>query len=237
MSFDDASINYLKSSDHKFGSDIEYITNYFGKNDFQYHLDIATAAGHFCRFFNSKTKVVSDLSFNMLKTASKNFNFDFYIQNKAEYLPFKSELFDLVTCRIALHHFTNPELFFKEVYRCLIDGGMFVLIDSIVDVDDTYLNAIEFVRDDSHIRSYTFFEIAEFTKNIFRLENFNLIYKKHDFAEWSTRLNNTKENVKKVENLFFDLPENVKSELAVEINKNKVISYTDKKGIFIFKKI
>ena len=237
MSFDNSSENYLKSSDHSFGEDVDYVSKYFKNIEFQNQLDIATAAGHFCRFFNSRNIFATDISFNMLKTARKSFNLDFVIQCASEYLPFKANSFDLITCRIALHHFVEPGLFFKEVWRCLVDKGIFVLIDSIVDVEDAYLNCIEYIRDNSHIRSYTMNEIMEFTNNLFRLENYLCTYKKHNFDEWARRLNNSDANVNEVQNEFFILPDKIKKELQVVAKKDKILSYTDKKGVFIFKKL
>ncbi len=237
MSFDTASENYLKSSDHAVGEDLEYVSEYFKSHIFTNQLDIATAAGHFTKSFNSKNQFAIDVSLNMLKTAKKNFKINYVIQSNAEYLPFKSDFFDLISCRIALHHFKEPMLFFKEVCRCLKDDGIFVLIDSIVDIDDAFLNCIEYVRDKTHVRSYTIPEILEFSKSMFRLENFKNIYKKHNFSEWVKRLNNSYDNIKEIENQFFDLPERIKKELIIEFDGHNIVSYTDKKGLFIFRKL
>jgi hypothetical protein len=67
--------------------------------------------------------------------------------------------------------------------------------------------------------------------------SFQNIFKKHDFQEWATRLNPTEETLQRIEMTFLDLPDNIKEELGVEIINGQVISYTDKKGIFIFQKI
>ncbi|KAA0259102.1 class I SAM-dependent methyltransferase [Deferribacter autotrophicus] len=237
MGFDDAAINYFISSDHKEGEDLAFCTNYFKNHHFKKLLDIATAAGHFTKPFSASMKVATDISFNMLKTAKEKNNLSHLVQCLAEFLPFKGESFDIVTCRIALHHFKKPGLFFDEVYRVLNEKGFFVLIDSIVDIEDTYLNVIEYIRDNTHRRSFTISEILEFTAKKYRLLTFHTIFKKHNFIEWATRLNQDSTTVEKIEKAFLDLPAKIKDELKVETDNGRVVSYTDKKGIFIFQKL
>jgi ubiquinone/menaquinone biosynthesis C-methylase UbiE len=233
--FDISSLNYLNSSDHKTGDDLNYVKEFFKNYNFHILLDIATAAGHFTTVFNSKYKVAVDLSFNMLKTSMNEFQ-TIPVLTQSEKLPFKDKIFDIVGCRIAMHHFLRPVKFFSEVKRTLKDSGFFVLIDSIVDIEDAYLNDIEYIRDKSHIRSYTINEILLFAKG-FRLLNFVQIRKTHDFYEWAYRLNAKDKVVKGIEKEFMKLPDLIKNELNLKLdNHNKIVSYTDKKGIFIFEK-
>jgi SAM-dependent methyltransferase len=236
MGFNDSAINYFYSQDHKDGDDLEFCKNYFNNRKFEKLLDIASAAGHFTKPFNTEFKVAADLSLNMLKIAKTKNDIKHLIAADAENLPFKANTFDIVTCRIAMHHFKSPAKFFREVYRLLKKDGFFVLIDSIVDIDDTFLNKIERIRDKTHIRSLTVKEILDIAKD-FRLLTFHTIFKKHDFMQWATRLKGNDNIVPQIEKAFLDLPENIKNELKVEIKNAKVVSYTDKKGIFIFRKI
>lgn len=237
MSFDNAALNYFFSSDHKEGFDLDYCKDYFSNYTFDKLLDVATATGHFTKVFNAKLTVATDISFNMLKTAKMKNNLENCINCKAENLPFKNKTFDIVTCRIALHHFRNPREFFNETHRVLQKNGFFVLIDSIVDIEDAYLNVIEFVRDNSHFRSYTINEILEFANDKFRLLTFQTQFKRHNFKEWATRLNQDEKTFLKIKESFMELPEKIKEELRIEFEDGKIISYTDKKGIFIFQAI
>ena len=236
MGFNDASINYFYSSDHIKGDDLEFVREYFKNREFEKLLDVASAAGHFAKVFNAEEKIITDISLNMLKTAKDKNGFDKLVAVSACRLPFKNGVFDIAGCRIALHHFKKPREFFFEVNRVLKRSGYFVLIDSIVDKDDKYLNKIERIRDNTHIKSYTIKEIVNFSY-MFRLLTFHTIFKKHDFVEWANRLNPTQEEFREVEKAFLDLSEDEKRQLRVEIKKGRVVSYTDKKGIFIFKKI
>jgi ubiquinone/menaquinone biosynthesis C-methylase UbiE len=73
----------------------------------------------------------------------------------AESLPFDDDAFDLVTCRIAPHHFADVSAFLREVRRVLAPGGVFVLGDTTVPDDDgeaaAWQNAVERERDPSHV--------------------------------------------------------------------------------------
>ncbi len=71
-------------------------------------------------------------------------------------LPFPDTSFNLVTCRLAAHHFPDPERFVREAARVLIPGGIFALVDN-VSPDDADLalgyNRFEKLRDPSHGRA------------------------------------------------------------------------------------
>jgi ubiquinone/menaquinone biosynthesis C-methylase UbiE len=70
-------------------------------------------------------------------------------------LKFPEHSFDLVTCRLAAHHFPDPALFVSESWRVLKPAGTFALVDNISpDEDDvaSAYNAYEKARDPSHAR-------------------------------------------------------------------------------------
>jgi ubiquinone/menaquinone biosynthesis C-methylase UbiE len=77
-------------------------------------------------------------------------------QHPAEEMPYDSESFDLVTCRIAPHHFSSPAAFVNGVARVLKRGGYFLLIDGSVPDDEpeaeAWLHEVEKLRDPSHAR-------------------------------------------------------------------------------------
>ncbi len=237
LGFDGSAQRYLVSSDHKKGDDLEIVRNYFSEISFKNLLDVATGAGHFTKVFNAENKFAIDLSLNMAKTALKEYKLASAIVGAATEIPFKGDFFDVVGCRIALHHFIDPKSFFNEVFRVSKHKGYFVLIDSIVDIDDAYLNVLEYLRDNSHIRSYTVKEIINFIGDNFRLEFFTNIYKKHDFKEWASRLGATDEEIEALMSNFLKLPDKIKDELKLELCGNDILSYTDKKGLFIFRKL
>jgi ubiquinone/menaquinone biosynthesis C-methylase UbiE len=74
----------------------------------------------------------------------------------AEEMPFADDSFDLVTVRVAPHHFSSPAKFVQETARVLKPGGHFLLIDGSVPEDDPeteeWLHWLEKWRDPSHGR-------------------------------------------------------------------------------------
>jgi len=87
---------------------------------------------------------------------------------RAEALPFADGTFDLVTCRIAPHHFDDVRKFVAESARVLRAGGVFGLVENVspdpgmmegdaaalAAAADEY-NAFEKHRDPSHVRCLT----------------------------------------------------------------------------------
>ena len=101
-------------------------------------LDIATGAGHTAAAFAPHVArvIASDLTEEMLQEAAKlaagkGFANMETARADAEALPFEDARFDLVTCRIAAHHFPDVPTFVGEVWRVLKAGGTFALVDNI----------------------------------------------------------------------------------------------------------
>jgi SAM-dependent methyltransferase len=81
-----------------------------------------------------------------------------FAQTDASSLPFADATFDLVTCRLAAHHFHDAASAFREVARVLRPAGRFVLVDNYAPEDpalDTFINELETLRDASHVRNHT----------------------------------------------------------------------------------
>jgi SAM-dependent methyltransferase len=97
-----------------------------------------------------------------------------FVDIRAEAPPFADATFDLVTCRIAPHHFEDVRTFVTESARVLRKGGLFGLVDNIspdpamMEGDAGALaaaveeyNALEKLRDPSHVRCLTLGEWRE----------------------------------------------------------------------------
>src|SRR5262249_3882745 len=101
-------------------------------------LDIATGAGHVALTLAPSVAhvVASDLTPQMLGVAGglsrergiRNISF---AEMRAEALPFADATFNLVTCRIAPHHFEDVTQFIAESARVLRPGGVFGLVENI----------------------------------------------------------------------------------------------------------
>ena len=128
-------------------------------------LDVATGGGHTGILLASlgHDVTLSDLAQPMLDRASEGARErGLTVQTRlhsAEQLPDADGTFDLVTCRVAAHHFSSPESFVHESARVLCQGGWFLLIDGTVEDDqpeaEAWSHAVEKLRDPSHHRFIT----------------------------------------------------------------------------------
>jgi len=74
----------------------------------------------------------------------------------ADALPFPDAAFDIAISRFSIHHWPDPAHAFREIARVLRPGGRVVLIDLVAPEDarlDSFLNAVEVLRDPTHGRS------------------------------------------------------------------------------------
>jgi ubiquinone/menaquinone biosynthesis C-methylase UbiE len=128
-------------------------------------LDIAAANGHTGLFFAAQGHqvVLADISAAMLERAREAASARGLTvetrEHAAEVLPYPDATFDLVTCRVAAHHFSSPEAFIAETARVLKPGGYFLLIDGSVEdheeVAEAWIHQVEKLRDPSHARFLT----------------------------------------------------------------------------------
>jgi ubiquinone/menaquinone biosynthesis C-methylase UbiE len=128
-------------------------------------LDVATGAGHTGLYLASlgHRVTLADIAAPMLdrvrEAAARRGLTVETRQHPAEQFPYPDASFDLVTCRVAPHHFSSPADFVRETARVLVPGGTFVLIDGSVEDDqpaaEAWMHQVEKLRDPSHVRLHT----------------------------------------------------------------------------------
>jgi ubiquinone/menaquinone biosynthesis C-methylase UbiE len=109
---------------------------------------------------------------------------------KAEALPFEDSSFDLVTTRIAPHHFDSIPHFLDEVRRVLKASGVFAVVDNVVPAGTVgdYVNAFERFRDPSHLRAWTMDEWrAALKAHGFSIGHEEQLTKQMEFKSWAGR--------------------------------------------------
>lgn len=155
---------YVTSTVHAKGADLPLLPALAELTGQEAVLDVATAAGHTALALAPYAAQVTavDVTPEMLETARKlaadrgvaNISF---AEADAEALPFTDGSFDVVTCRIAAHHFPNVGAFCREAARVLRPGGRLLVVDNVVPEDeelDSFINGVEKLRDPSHFRAY-----------------------------------------------------------------------------------
>ncbi len=125
-------------------------------------LDVATGGGHTALALAHAgfKPVIGDLAPAMLENACQLLAAEGFTAEAsifpAEEIPFPRESFDLVSCRVAPHHFSDVPAFIRESHRVLKPGGYLMIIDGSVPDGDPetadWLHRVEKLRDPSHGR-------------------------------------------------------------------------------------
>jgi ubiquinone/menaquinone biosynthesis C-methylase UbiE len=173
-------------------------------------LDIATGAGHTAAAFAPHVAhvIASDITEEMLEearklAASKGFANMEAATADAQAPPFLDDEFELVTSRIAPHHFPDVGVFVREVARVLKPGGTFALVDNIApDAESTpgfsdrdlaqaaiAYNDFEKRRDPSHGRCLGMAEWSDLIAAAgLQVTHKERIAKDMEFDSWAVRL-------------------------------------------------
>lgn len=181
-------------------------------------LDVATGAGHTALAFAPHVArvVATDLTAEMLaktaELATKRGLTNVETQPAdAESLPFDGASFDLVTCRIALHHFPNPRQALTEFARVLKPGGLLGFTDNITVPDRQaagYYNAYEKLRDPSHNWVYPLVRLQAMIEDAgLRVEASRELSKEFEFHEWADRQHASAATKEKLLEMMRHLPE------------------------------
>ena len=162
--FGAAAERYAQSEYHGAGPDLAAMLEAAQPRGGERVLDVGCGAGHTALCFAPHVAevVALDLTDAMLEqtrslAASRGLANLRCERGDAHALPFEDASFDLVTCRVCAHHFARPGRAVREAARVLRPGGRYLLVDSVVPDDaaqDTFLNAIEWLRDPSHVRNH-----------------------------------------------------------------------------------
>lgn len=195
--FGKTAASYLTSAPHALGKSLERLVALTSPQKDWHVLDVATGGGHVAYAFAPHVARVwaTDITQEMLdmvkaeaqRRALPNVRTAYA---KAEAMPFEDASLDLVTCRIAPHHFESIPDFLGEVRRVLKPDGLFALVDNVVpegSVGD-YINAFERFRDPSHLRAWTMQEWRDALKGAgLSVGHEEQIYKTMEFKSWASR--------------------------------------------------
>jgi SAM-dependent methyltransferase len=138
----------------------------------------------------------------------------------AERLPFDDGAFDLVVTRFSAHHWRSLEAGLAEAHRIARPGAPAVFIDAIAPgrpLFDTHLQAVELLRDASHVRDYTMGEWAAAVERAgFDVNAVSRRRLRMDFASWVERMRTPKAHVEAVRALQTQAAAEVRDHFAIE---------------------
>src|SRR5580693_4128933 len=134
-------------------------------------LDIATGPGYIAEAFAGATREVVgvDLTEAMLliakqRTKERGISNVSFRAADAQNLPFENGAFDVVVCRLSLHHLLKPREVLREMARVCRAGGTIVVEDiyaSELAERAAYQDRWEILRDPSHVRTLALSEMLQ----------------------------------------------------------------------------
>jgi ubiquinone/menaquinone biosynthesis C-methylase UbiE len=208
---------YVDSATHAKGADLEYMLEIAKPQSTWSVLDVATGGGHTALKFAAyvASVVAADISPRMLGIARDFVDRDnvIYIATDAENLAFAENTFDLVTCRIAPHHFPDCFRFVQECARVIKPGGKLLVQDMTVPENERaarYVDAFERLRDPSHDRAYVDYEWeGMFLDAGLSVEQSMKLSKPAKLLDWAERQNCSSETIEKLQIMLAQAPDDV----------------------------
>ncbi|HVE63294.1 MAG TPA: class I SAM-dependent methyltransferase [Mycobacteriales bacterium] len=157
-----------------------------------------------------------------------------WVAGSAERLPVSTAAVQLVSCRIAAHHFGDVARFVDEVTRVLTPGGMLLLVDTTVPEDDElarWLDEVERLRDPSHGQSWSparWHAVCAGAR--LRVDETQLTRKRHELEPWLARAGCVGARAEEVRRRFREANAPVRAAYDIEVDDTgTVAAYTDSK--------
>ncbi len=230
---------YVTSPGHAAGDDLAQIVAWGRALAPTRALDLATGGGHTALALAPIARQVTayDVTEPMLRAArgflrERGAGSAAFVAGDVHALPFRDDAFDVVTCRIAAHHFADVGAAVREVRRVLRPGGSFLLQD-ILGHDDgeaaAFVTEVERRRDPSHVRAYRAVEWKAFLRAAgLTMMDSTVVAKGRPWDEWTTRTRMTPEARRELEGFVRDAPERCRAAFDFRVVEGRVESFTDR---------
>lgn len=229
---------YVTSAGHAGGEDLERLLAWGRALRPRRVLDVATGAGHTALAFAGLGARVTafDLTEPMLRTArafltGRGADVRF-VAGDVETLPFRTGVFDLVTCRIAAHHFANVGPAVRQIAAALRPGGS-LLVQDILGHDDSgasaFITEVERQRDPSHVRAYRAAEWNAVLRGAgLTVMDEAIVRKARPWDEWTTRTRMTADARAALEAFVRAAPAAHRDAFDFRLDGDRIESFTDR---------
>jgi SAM-dependent methyltransferase len=199
---------YRESDAHREGRDLELFAEWA---EGETGLDVATGGGHVAR-------VLRDAGLEVV-TIDPAPGMNPTVISRAEEIPFADSSFDVVACRVAVHHFQDPAGALQEMAR--VSRGLVLVADNLYLGEDG--EEADRLHDPTHVRNYSEDEWRGMLDAAgLELEAFEREDKRIDFRGWLDRADTPEEDRARIEELLGDRIEDGKLRLDRGIFKGRV---------------
>jgi len=212
---------YRKSRTHSDPTTLDHIIQLLSPSGKEKGLDVGCGGGHMAVALAARIRelVAIDVTPQMLVQTSmlageRGLSNTGTCLADAQDLPFHSESFDIVSCRIVLHHILGAGKAVAEMGRVLKGSGK-LFIQDILGSDDRvardYMDVIERLRDPSHIKDYNLEEWNRFLKTAgLKVLSTETIPGVYQLKEWTTRSGTPVDKVEEIVMRLRNMPEEVR---------------------------
>jgi len=218
---------YLTSTVHAQGEDLDLLAKTVAKRPLAAALDLGCGGGHAAFLLAPLvgSVIAYDLSEAMLGTVSaeasrRSLTNVATRQGSAERLPFADKSFDIVVSRYSAHHWRDLAAGLREARRVLKPGGLAVFMDVVSPTDpllDTWLQALELLRDPSHVRDYSLVEWQSLMREAgFPPASVTSFRLRLEFQSWIRRINTPEAHVAAIRSLQGQAASSVTGHFAIE---------------------
>jgi SAM-dependent methyltransferase len=218
---------YVESAVHATGEDLKALEDLVRSAAPARALDLGTGGGHVAYTLARHAKAVtaSDISAEMLAAVaatagSRRLDNIETVQAAVERLPFDDEAFDFLACRFSAHHWHDFEGGLRQARRVLAAGAPAVFIDVYAPglaLLDTHLQAVELLRDTSHVRDYSMAEwLGALGRAGFAIGACRTWRLRMDFPVWIARMRTPEVNARAIRALQTAASEEVRRHFAIE---------------------
>ncbi|MFL6029165.1 MAG: class I SAM-dependent methyltransferase [Gaiellaceae bacterium] len=193
---------FRESPTHREGPDLELLVEWCEPGHDVKVLDVATGGGHVARRLREEdcTVVTVDPAPGMKAD----------VVAPADHLPFEDGSFDVVTCRIAPHHFPDIRAAVQEMAR--VSNRLLVIEDNLFRGE--HVEEAERLRDPTHVRCYSEDEWREFVTDAgFEVEQVEHFDRRQNVDAWLERVETPPEAAARVRELLADRIEDGKLSL------------------------
>jgi SAM-dependent methyltransferase len=184
---------FRESPTHREGPDLDLLVEWCEPGHDVKVLDVATGGGHVARRLREEgcTVITVDPAPGMEPD----------VVAPAEDLPFEDGSFDVVTCRIAAHHFEDIRKAVAEMAR--VSRRLLVIEDNVFRGEQ--VEEAERLRDPTHVRCYSEEEWKDMVTDAgFEVEQVERFPRRQSFDAWLARVDTTPDAAARIRTLLAD---------------------------------